>query len=179
MGLSGTLLNKEVIEKMTERIFIESQKFKGKLMYFVYTLVGSILALFIYADVQQIILGKPFGQKPTSNVALVALTLFLSFLLFALIATTLETTITSKGISFRWKPFQKKAKLFSWSDIAKTEIIHYGFVGYGLRITSHGLVYTAGGNTGLKLVLRSGRKIIIGTQKPEELEEFLQTLVDS
>lgn len=161
---------------MTEHVFIESQKFKGKLMYFVFVLLGAILVLFIYADVQQLIMDKPFGEKPAPNAVLIVITLFLSFLLFTLIATTLETTVTDNGVSFRWGPFQKKAKQFNWSEIAKAEIVHYGFVGYGLRITSHGLVYTAGGNTGLKLVLKSGRKIIIGTQRPEELEEVLEEL---
>ncbi|MBV4355614.1 hypothetical protein [Pinibacter aurantiacus] len=161
---------------MTQHVFIESQKFKGKLMYFVFMLLGSILALFIYADVQQLILGRPFGEKPAPNAVLITATLFLSFLFFALIATTLETTVTQKDVTFRWRPFQKKVKQFNWSDIAKAEIVHYGFVGYGLRVTSHGLVYTAGGNAGLKLVLKSGRKIIIGTQRPEELEEVLAQL---
>ena len=161
---------------MTKQAFTESQKFKGALMYFVFVLLGGVLALFFYADVQQLIFSKPFGDKPASNAALIIVTLFLAFLLFALIATTLETRVTNEGVSFRWKPFQRKAKLFCWNDITKAEIIYYGFVGYGLRITSHGLVYTAGGNTGLRLVLKSGRKIIIGTQKPEELEEFLGEL---
>jgi hypothetical protein len=159
---------------MTEHVFTESQKFKGKLMYFVFVLLGGILALFIYADFQQLVLGKPFGEKHASNITLLLVTMFMLFLLFTLIATTLETSVTNKGVSFCWKPFQKNPKQYDWSDIANAEIIHYGFVGYGLRITSYGLVYTAGGNTGLKLELKSGRKIIIGTQKPEELEEFLQ-----
>jgi hypothetical protein len=161
---------------MTEHVFTESQKFKGKLMYFVFALLASILVLFIYGDVKQIVFGKPFGDKPTSNAVLIMATLFLAFLFYALFATKLETGITNKGVSFRWRPFQKKVKQFNWSDISKAEIIHFGFVGYGLRITSKGLIYTAGGNTGLKLELKSGRRIIIGTQKPEEMEEFLQEL---
>ncbi|MDH7460949.1 hypothetical protein QEG73_06650 [Chitinophagaceae bacterium 26-R-25] len=161
---------------MTQQVFIETQKFKGRLMYFVFMLLGSILALFIYADVQQLILDRPFGEKSVPNAVLIIATLFLSFLFFALASTTLETSVTNKGVTFRWRPFQNKVKQFSWSDIAKAEIVHYGFVGYGLRITSHGLVYTAGGNTGLKIVLKSGRKIIFGTQRPEELEEVLAQL---
>jgi hypothetical protein len=60
-----------------------------------------------------------------------------------------------------------------WSEINKVEIISYGFVGYGWRLTQYGTIYNIGGNMGLRLHLKSGKKVVLGTQKTKELANFL------
>lgn len=61
-------------------------------------------------------------------------------------------------------------KEFLWKDISSAEIITYGFVGYGQRYSSkHGTVYNMSGNKGLAIVLKNDKKVLLGTQNPEEL----------
>jgi hypothetical protein len=43
-----------------------------------------------------------------------------------------------------------------------------GYGGWGIKRGIGGLAYNVSGNQGLQLVLTDGRKILIGTQKPEQ-----------
>jgi len=142
----------------------------------IYVLFFALLGLFIYADIEQIIFGRPFGDKPASNFMLILVTLLIITLIVLLSHTNLETRITDEGVYFRWRPFQKTFRKFTWSEIDKIEIISYGFVGYGWRLTQSGTVYNVAGDTGLRLHLKSGKKVVLGTQKPSELADFLRQI---
>jgi hypothetical protein len=159
--------------------FEEKQAFRQKTMYLVFALLLLLTGVLIYGDIQQLILGKAFGSKPAANYVLVITTLFLLIMLvlsYMAIIAELQTVITDKGVCFRLTPFRKAFRQLDWSNIDAIEIINYGFAGLGLRLTPYGKVYNAGGNSGLKLVLKSGKKVILGTQKPEELSNFLRKI---
>jgi hypothetical protein len=132
--------------------------------------------LFVYADIQQIFLGKPFGDKPAPNFILIIVTLFILTMLLLFYFTKLETRINDDGIFYKWTPFNRKYKKIAWGDISKIELIKYGFVGYGWRLTQYGTVFNVNGNMGLQLILKTGRKIVLGTQKAEELSNTLRLL---
>jgi hypothetical protein len=154
--------------------FEEQQQFRQKWTYLIYMLLFSLLALFIYAGIEQIVFGRPFGAKPAPNAVLLLFTLFILSLLVLFYITKLETVITNEGVLFRWAPLQKSYNKFSWNEIERAEIISYGFVGYGLQLSSYGMIYNVSGDRGLRLHLKSGRKVVLGTQKPDELEDFLR-----
>ncbi|HZF64918.1 MAG TPA: DUF6141 family protein [Chitinophagaceae bacterium] len=158
---------------MSSLIFVEEQQFRQRWMYFIYVLLFALLGLFIYAGIIQIIFGSPFGDKPAPNFVLLLVTLFIFTLLVLLYQTKLQTRITNEGVSFRWRPFQKTYRKFRWSEINKVEIISYGFVGYGWRLTQYGTIYNIGGDMGHRLHLISGEKVVLGTQKTKELADFL------
>ena len=100
------------------------------------------------------------------NIILLMVPFFLIFFLFMLL--TLETKINEKVLHIRYFPFLKKK--FDLKKIESAEIVSYGFVGYGIRISfKYGTVYNVKGNKGLAITLKSGKKYLIGTQKPEEL----------
>jgi hypothetical protein len=60
--------------------------------------------------------------------------------------------------------------------IKETKIIEYG--GWGIRKTfsGKGTAYNVKGKNGLQLVFKNGDRLLIGTQKAEELKETLLTL---
>jgi uncharacterized integral membrane protein len=159
---------------MTTKQFCETQQFRQSWTYFLYLLLFILLALFIYADIQQIIFKEPFGSKPASNFILILITIFLSAMILLFYFSKLQTIITEEYISYRWSPFQIKFKQINWSEILKAEIINYGFIGFGLRISSYVTVLNVAGNKGLQLTFHSGKKLVIGTQKENELAVFLK-----
>ena len=148
-------------------------------MYVIYILLIAVIGMFIYAIIQQIFLGRPFGDKPAPDAVLVIATVLMLALLISLYRSKLETKITNEGVSFKWIPFKNSYSLYKWEDIEKAEIIKYGFVGYGLRLSRYGIIYNIGGNRGLRLVLKSGRKFVLGTQQPEEMERYLKSIPNS
>ena len=103
-----------------------------------------------------------------------AVALIIPIFLFVL---NLETEISKEGISVRFFPFHLKKKFFSWDEIAKAEVREYSplleYGGWGIRRGKSGVAYNVKGNMGLQLVLKSGKKILIGTQKAEELKQIL------
>ena len=115
---------------MDNIVFEEQQRFRQKWMYLIYILLTGLLALFLYADTQQIILGKSFGDKPAPDFVLIIATLFHMVILLLFYFTKLETRINKDGIFYRCTPFNRKFKKISRDNISKAEIIKYGFVGW-------------------------------------------------
>jgi hypothetical protein len=64
-----------------------------------------------------------------------------------------------------------------WEQVKRAYIRQYNpikeYGGWGLKWSSTNAAYNIMGNVGLQLVLQNGKKILIGTQKPEELRSFL------
>lgn len=109
-----------------------------------------------------------------------ALTLTLTSVLFGIMK--LETSIDINGISVRFFPFHLKKKHFNWDQLEScfirtyNPIIEYG--GWGIRKTfsGKGTAYNVKGKNGLQLVFKNGDRLMIGTQKSEELKETLLAL---
>ena len=49
------------------------------------------------------------------------------------------------------------------------------FGGWGIRVAGDGRAYNAYGNQGVQLILTDGSRILIGTQRPDELLGALRT----
>lgn len=154
-------------------LFYESQRFT---QWWVWIIIIGCGIPFAIGIVQQVFLGKTFGDNPMSNTGLITgFILYVAFtVLFFLLK--LETSITEQGISFRFFPFVSKKVLFS--EIENMEVINYGFVGgWGIRFTmKYGTVYNIRGNMGVLVKLKKGKTFIIGTQQPNVLKNSIVSL---
>lgn len=156
-------------------IFSESQRFT---QWWVWLIIIGCGIPFAVGIVQQVFLGKTFGDKPMSNTGLIIgfiLYVALTVLFFLL---KLETSITEQGISFRFFPFVSKRIPFS--EIDSMTVINYGFVGgWGIRFTmKYGTVYNIRGNMGLLVKLKKGKTFIIGTQQSDVLKNSIAAFKD-
>lgn len=112
--------------------------------------------------------------------------LFAGVLLFALAAIftsiRMVTQIRQDGIYVRYPPFQPSFVRFGWSDIRHAYIRKYNalpeYNGWGIKRGRSGRSYTAGGNIGLQLELYDGTRILIGTNRPADLEQVLASILD-
>lgn len=122
---------------------------------------------------QQMVLQEAFGNHPMSNLGLLALLLFIAALIGLIWYISLQTEIDARGIQMTMRPFVQKH--IPWSEVKTAELVNYGFVGgWGIRQSfKYGTVYNIGGSDGLALVLKDGKKICIGTQKPIELQTVI------
>lgn len=91
---------------------------------------------------------------------------------------TQKTEIDSSNIKLTIKPFVNKqisfSDLESWSVRTYKPIKEYG--GWGIRFGRNGSAYNIRGNKGLQLVLKNGKKILIGTQKDSELNRVMKSI---
>lgn len=153
--------------------FKETQRFNS---IWIWLILGGVTLIPMFGIYQQIIMGEQFGNNPMSNNGLIAFAIFILLFDVCFLIFRLETEITDQYIKVKFFPLVNKK--VNWSDIIKSEVLNYGFVGgWGIRLfTKYGTVYNTKGKMGLAIVLRNGNKFIIGTQKPKELEEFISSL---
>lgn len=111
-----------------------------------------------------------------SAVISITFSLCMIFLLNIVVITMkLETEIDESRIIYRYKPFHLKPKIIYWNEVSDFYIRIYKpykeYGGYGLqRKMKYGRAFTVSGKTGLQLLFKDGKKILIGTQKPKEIE---------
>lgn len=96
----------------------------------------------------------------------------------------LHNRIDRSGVSFSYTPFIRLQQ-YNWQDIEKVWVRKYKpiaeFGGWGIKSINRakkGVAYNVWGNKGLQLELKNGKKILIGTQKPDEMAAFLKRLKD-
>lgn len=97
-----------------------------------------------------------------------------------LAVSKLETRITRKGIAVRLFPFQLDTRFISWEDIHSATVRKYNplfeYGGWGIKGFRDDRALNVKGNMGMQLVLKDGKRLLIGTDKPEELEHLLRVL---
>lgn len=148
-------------------LFKEVQRFR---QWWLLSGIGLLMAWTIYEIVQK-------GEKSQS--VYTAFILLLIPLVLVLIFT-MNTKITEEGIFVRMFPLIISPKVFTWDDISKAYTRTYKpldeYMGWGIKGTKQNRAYNISGKIGLQLELKDGRKVLIGTQKPEEIDEVLKQL---
>jgi len=94
----------------------------------------------------------------------------------------LTTRIDEKGIHYQFFPFHFKFKLISWNEISKVFVRTYDpigeYGGWGLKggwSKSKGKAINVSGDIGIQLELKTGKKLLIGTQKENDAKSVLET----
>ena len=162
--------------------FREVQRFKIK---WAWLAVIAFNLLFIYAIVQQVIMGKAFGPKPAPGYVLMLIELGLLFLLLFLFSIKLKTKITDAGIYYRFYPFQFKETLIEWQELRDAYIREYNsfheYGGWGIRKggknSGDAINTSASLNKGLQLEFNNGKLLLIGTAKPEEIKLSIEAII--
>lgn len=125
-----------------------------------------------------VITGKTRGEGYTGFVISGVLVIVLGLLF---LKAKLETRIDDAGITVRYFPFQRTYYYVKWEEIESAEVLQYRplmeYGGWGLRYSMrNGRAFSVSGKQGLKLVLKSGSKFMIGTQNADAMREYLQAL---
>lgn len=101
--------------------------------------------------------------------------------IIAFVLMRLQTNIDHEGISIRFIPFVIRKKIL-WTEIEEVYLTEYtlsDFGGWGYRVGSKGTAYTTKGKYGVQLVLKNGKRLLIGTQNPEDVKQVLANCFDS
>jgi len=127
----------------------------------------------------QIGTGKPIGNHPISNTAMIIIFITTVIIGFLLGSQKLRTTITPEEIVYSYGLFSRQS-VIKVSDIKSISIREYNglkeFLGWGVKYSSTTDCFTVSGDKGLEIVsINSNRKILIGTQRPADLQLVLQT----
>ena len=81
------------------------------------------------------------------------------------------------NLSLRFFPFHLSFHKIKLEDLVKYEVRTYNpirdYGGWGIRWGSKGKAYNVSGNRGVYLEYSDGKKLLIGSQKPEKFAEAL------
>ena len=161
-------------------LYHEVQKFRQPIVWLA---VAVVTLLMWWGFVQQIVFGAPFGDNPMPDVLLIVfwLTVGIGFPLF-FYRGGLVTNVRQDGLSVRFGPFG--GTHIAFDEIATAEVREYKplreYGGWGIRYGfGQGWAYNASGNKGIQLTLRSGKRVLIGSQRPHELMAILETRLNS
>jgi|SRR3954447_2251190 hypothetical protein len=94
----------------------------------------------------------------------------------------LETQIKKDGVYVRFFPFHLSFRHYNWDKVSKSFVRQYNpigeYGGWGLRLGlfGKGKALSVSGDKGLQLEFTDNKKLLIGTNKPEELTEALKKI---
>jgi hypothetical protein len=95
----------------------------------------------------------------------------------SLLLAKLETQIKNDGIYVRYYPYKSTYRHYKWEQLSKVYVRKYSalgeYGGWGLKGFGDDKVWNVSGNMGIQLVLKDGKKLLIGTKLPEECKRIL------
>jgi uncharacterized membrane protein len=161
--------------------FREVQRFRQKWLWFaiVVVMLGLIIS-FGYGMIKQLVLDQPWGNRPMSDTALAIVGPFMILIgigiswLFLKLKLLVE--VREDGVYIRFAPLASHTVLFG--DIVSCEARTYRpmreYGGWGVKYGRAGKAYNVSGNRAVQLKLSSGKGLLIGSQRPEELAQAIQ-----
>ena len=171
--------------KRSSLIFAETQRFDQRWLRWT---LRAVLLLFLAQTLVLLVLLEP--DPPQVSVAAYRGLVAVSFVALALVlgiellfrTARLETVVRKEGIALRFVPFHASDRSYPVEKIMAAEVVTYApiqeYGGWGIRrgFGGRGRAYNVRGDKGLRLTLEDGRRILIGTQRPDELSTAIREL---
>lgn len=158
--------------------FHEEQRFRQPWIWLV---VLGVAVLQWWGWVQQILLGQPFGNNPAPDWmvwlfwALFGIGLPLFFVYLRLVVE-----VRDDGVWLRFVPLTKRAIPFEQIELVEAvdykPLRQYG--GWGVRGLGSNRAYNVSGSQGVRLRLRGGDIVVIGSRRPQDLALAIDTGVN-
>jgi hypothetical protein len=171
--------NKKYHTMDNEILFAERQKFR---QWWLWLLLLGSNALFLFGVFKQVSGRQQLGDKPMSNTGLLIVTALMLLLTLSFVSFRLDTIIRKDGIYVRFFPFHIKFKHYTWDTLAKifvrqySPVTEYGGWGIRLGLFGKGTAFNVSGDKGLQLEFTNKKKLLIGTNKPDQLMETLNKI---
>lgn len=111
-------------------------------------------------------------------VALTAMGVILASVAALIYLARLEVTVDDEAIHVKFFPFHLSIRDISYDEIEEFRSETYSpimeFGGWGIRWRPGKMAYNVSGDKGVRITRENGREIMIGSQRPDELEEAIE-----
>jgi len=166
---------KEADSRTREVLFSEEQRMR---QIWIWLLVGMVAVISWVAFVQQIMFDDPFGTRPAPNfIVWLILAIFGIGLPWLMYSLKLTTRLERSRLVIRFRPLLTRE--FPLEEITSCEARTYRplreFGGWGIRFSpKYGRAYNMSGNRGVQLHLSNDRRVLIGSQRADELARLIK-----
>lgn len=156
-------------------LFEEDQKFPGWIKILTSGIILLTIAIVLIAG-----LTGPSEQRGDMWIGL-AIVIPIEILVFALFQNVrLEKIITSNGLYFRWRPWQRKFRFIEKESIRSFEVRNSPPLNYGIHwFPGYGWVHNAGTGEGIQLYLVNGKKMFFSTSGIGFFKKALEQIVSN
>jgi hypothetical protein len=167
------------MEQKTPAHFSEEQRFRQPLIWL---LIGFVALLQWNGFIQQILLGRPRGDRPAPDwfVVLFWLLFGIGLPLFFLYLR-LVVTVTGESVDIHFHPLTRRtipmAEITHFEARTYSPLREYG--GWGIRGFGSNRAYNVSGDRGVELTLKDGRKVMVGSQRADDLARAIAAAQDS
>jgi hypothetical protein len=143
-----------------------------------------LIVLFAYGIYQQIVLGKPWGDRPMGNTALLAVggVYILLGVLFVFLFSRggLATEVRPAGLYVRYFPFHTSFRKIPLDGVRSCRALVYrpilDYGGWGIRVGLGKRAYNVSGNRGVELEYEGGRRLLIGSKRSDQLAGAIESI---
>jgi len=173
---------------MERLIYKEEQSFRNSFMLWI--LLASMLVMiggFGIGFYQQFYLERPFNDKPFSDNGLLwsgIITIVVVGAIFTLLLNgRLVTEIWSNGIRYTFPPLIRRMRFIPLGDIASAEVqkyrpvLEFGGWGWRKRLLQRKSAYSVSGSIGIRITLKDGSQVVLGTRKQEEMKRAVARMM--
>jgi hypothetical protein len=133
-------------------------------------------AAMLLLAIWQVGLGHTWGKMPMSNPAVIGWTVFLWIIYLRLITVKLVTEVRQGEVRVAMRGLSRSHRI-ALDGVRSTTVIKFDPVrdwgGYGIRSTKRGRAYIASGTEGVQLNLADAGVVVIGSERPGELERAI------
>lgn len=158
-------------------IFREVQQFRETWLW-ILILFPTIIIWYIF--IKQIFYGIPVGNNPASDTLTIILWVGIAILFpFFFYRLKLVTEVRTDGLYVIFSPIQFKYKKIQIGKDTKYYVRTYSpiseYGGWGIRcgLFGHGKAYNVSGNRGLQIIFTNKKRLLIGSEKPEQLKSAI------
>jgi hypothetical protein len=167
-------------EKGISSIYREVQQVR---QIWVWLIILFLTGLIWYGFIIQVVMHRPFGTNPAPNIVLIIFW-FIFGIGFPLLLpfTKLITEVRNDGIYIKLFPFHWSFRKIAFKELKFYEVRTYHpireYGGWGIRKGRQGMAYNMSGNKGVQLELYNNKRLLIGSQLPEELFQAIRAQID-
>jgi len=134
-----------------------------------------------WGAISQLVLGTPWGNNPASDELMLFLLVIIGIGLPVLLLNVHMETVVTDSVQVRFVPFMLRPRTIHPQDILSHKAEEYSplaeYGGWGIKGVASNRAYNVSGRRGVRILLKDGKMIMIGSQKAEELDMVIQNLV--
>jgi hypothetical protein len=156
-------------------LFREEQRFRQT---WVLVIVLGVAGLTWWTFIRQVWLGEPVGDNPGPDWLIWVIWAFIGVALpYFFLQSRLIVEVTPEQIAGRCYPLMRR--VIPLAEVQSVEVRKYNAVkeygGWGIKGWSgKNVAYNVSGDSGAQLILRDGRKVMLGSKRAEELVAVIE-----